>query len=291
MREKSLWCLFRRNRLGLFGLGVLAVFLAMALAAPVLPALDPLYHPVEGMDPQILGATPPSSRHLLGTDAWGRDLLSQLLHGAQVALLVGAMAAATSVAVGTGVGLVAGYFGGVVDALLMRLVDILLVLPLVPLLMVLAAVTGGGMSIWTVVLAIGLLGWPTVARVVRAQVLSLRARPFVEAARACGAGDLYILMRHIAPGVFPLSFVYMSFSAHGAIFLEAALSFIGFGDPSVTSWGMMLQWCFKTGHTFTAPYWILPPGVAISALCLAFYLIGRAMEGIIYPRLRRGGAP
>ncbi|MCS7240697.1 MAG: ABC transporter permease [Candidatus Bipolaricaulota bacterium] len=277
---------FCKNKLGLLGLGILALFAAMAGVAPLLPALDPIYHPIEGMDPRIFTASPPSWRHPLGTDAWGRDLLSQLLHGAQVALLVGIVAAATAVLIGTGVGLVAGYLGGGVDFLLMRLVDVLLILPLIPLIMLLSAFLGRGMSIWNVVLIIGLLGWPGVARVIRAQVLTLRARPFVEAARAYGAGELRIIVRHIAPGVLPLSFVYMSFGANSAVFLEAALSFIGFGDPRTMSWGMMLQWCFKTGHTFSAPYWILPPGLAISALCLAFYLIGRAMEEIIYPQLR-----
>jgi peptide/nickel transport system permease protein len=281
------WELFKRSGYGPLGLGILAFYLLMAFLAPIMPMIDEIYRPVVGMDPDIFTASPPSLKHLLGTDAWGRDLLSQLMHGAGVALGVGVIAALTSVAIGTIIGLVSGYYGGVVDSLIMRVVDVMLVLPLIPLIMVMSAVMGR-LSIWNVVLLIGFLGWPSVSRVIRSQVLSLKERPFVESARAYGASNARIIFRHIAPSVLPLSFVYMSFRTNGAIFLEAALSFIGLGDPNTMSWGMMLQWCFKTGYAFKAPYWILPPGLSISALCLSFYLIGRAMDEIVNPTLKGG---
>ena len=280
------WLSVRRNPLGFLGAGILMCFVLMALSAPLLPRMSPIYDPVQGMDPEILGTSSPSGRHLLGTDAWGGDILSQLMHGARTALLVAVVAAATSVAIGTFIGLVAGYFAGFVDSTLMRLVDVMLTLPLIPLVLVVSSALGQ-LSIWGLVLLIGFVGWPGIVRVIRAQALSLRTRDFIESARAYGAGDLRIILRHMAPSVLPLAFVYMSLTANGAIFLEAALSFLGLGDPNTVSWGMMLQWCFKTGNTFRAPYWMLPPGLAISALCFSFYLIGRGLDEVVNPRLRR----
>ncbi len=284
--KKRRWLSLRGNPLGFLGAGILLAFVLMALFAPILPRMSPIYEPVQGMDPEILGTSPPSARHLLGTDAWGGDVLSQLMHGARTALLVAVVAAATSVAIGTIVGLLSGHYGGAVDGTLMRLVDVMLTLPLIPLVLVVSSALGQ-LSIWGVVLLIGFLGWPGIARVIRAQALSLRTRDFIESARAYGAGNARIILRHMAPSVLPLAFVYMSLTANGAIFLEAALSFLGLGDPNTVSWGMMLQWCFKTGNTFRAPYWMLPPGLSISALCFSFYLIGRGLDEVINPRLRR----
>ena len=284
--NRKRWLSVRRNPLGFLGAGILLCFVLMALFAPILPRLSEIYDPVQGMDPEILGTSSPSGRHLLGTDAWGGDILSQLMHGARTALLVAVVAAATSVTIGTLIGLVAGYFAGFVDGTLMRLVDVMLTLPLIPLVLVVSSALGQ-LSIWGVVLLIGFLGWPGIARVIRAQALSLRTRDFIESARAYGAGNMRIILRHMAPSVLPLAFVYMSLTANGAIFLEAALSFLGLGDPNTVSWGMMLQWCFKTGNTFRAPYWMLPPGLSISALCFSFYLIGRGLDEVVNPRLRR----
>lgn len=282
---KENWSLFRRSRMGLLGLAILAFFAFLALLAPIPRLIDDMYHPMVGVDPEISYSTPPSLRHPMGTDFMGRDLLSQFLSGAQIAFAVGITAAVISVLIGTAIGLTSGYYGGKVDALLMRLADIVLVLPGLPFIIVIAAALGK-MSIWIIVLLIALLGWPGVARVIRAQTLSLRERPFVEAARVAGAGDRRILLHHLAPNVLPLTFLYAALGVSGAILTEASLSFIGLGDPSVVSWGMMLQWAFTTGHTFRAPYWILPPGLAISLLSLSFYLVGRALEEIINPRLR-----
>jgi peptide/nickel transport system permease protein len=279
------WELFKQNKLGLFGLGLLIFFGLMALLAPIMPMIDEMYKPMTGVDPEIFWSTPPSKTHLLGTDFMGRDILSQLMRGAQIAFVVGITAALAGVIIGTIIGLIAGYFGKVIDTLLMRIADIVLTLPSLPLIIIIAAAIGK-QSIWIIVIIIALLGWPSTARIIRAQTLSLKERPFVEAARVAGGGHMRIIFCHIAPNVLPLSFLYMTFGVSGAILTEAGLSFIGLGDPSVVSWGMMLQWCFTTGHTFRAPYWILPPGLCISLLTFAFYLIGRALDEVINPRLR-----
>jgi len=126
-----------------------------------------------------------------------------------------------------------------------------------------------------------------VSRVIRAQTLSLKHRPFIEAARVAGASHLRIIFRHITPNVLPLSFLYMTFQVTSAIIIEAALAFLGFGDPRTVSWGMMLQWVWKTGNMFKAPYWLLPPGICISLITLSFYMLGRAMDEVLDPRLRK----
>jgi len=283
-RFKENFNLFKKNRLGMTGLFILVFFLLLALLAPILPRIDEMYRPMIGIDKEILWSTPPSRAHPLGTDFMGRDILSQLAHGARIAFMVGISAALASVLIGTLVGLAAGYFGRLIDTLLMRLTDILLTLPSLPLIIIIAAALGK-QSLWIIVGIIGLIGWPSTARVIRAQTLSLKERPFIEAARVSGASNWRIIMRHIAPNILPLSFLYMTFGVTGAILAEAGLSFLGLGDPSVVSWGMMLQWCFTTGHTFRAPYWVLPPGLSISLITFAFYLIGRALDEIINPRL------
>jgi len=282
---RSNWSLFKKNRLGLFGLYLLVFFALMALSAPIMPLIDDMYKPLMGFDPKILGSTPPSLLHPLGTDYKGGDILSQLMKGAQIAFIVGITSAFVSVLIGTGIGLISGYFGGFIDTLLMRMTDIVLTLPGLPLVIIISS-SIGRQSVWLIILIIALLGWPSTARVIRSQTLSLKERPFVEAAKVAGAGNFRIIFYHIAPNILPLSFLYMTFGVSGAILTEAGLSFIGLGDPSQVSWGMMLQWCFTTGHTFRAPYWILPPGVCISLLTFSFYLIGRAMDEIVNPRLR-----
>lgn len=274
------------TNIGVMAIILLVFFALLALLSPFPPMINEMYKPITGTDPQVSYSTSPSLRHLLGTDFMGRDLFSQLLEGARIAFTVGIVAAFMSVFIGTIVGLTSGYFGSLLDVLLMRIADIILTLPSLPFIIVFAAAIGK-LSIWNIVLLIAIFGWPGVARVIRAQTLSLRERPYVEAAKISGANSLRIILKHIGPNVLPFSFLYMTFGVSGAILTEAALSFIGLGDPSTVSWGMMLQWAFTTGHTFKAPYWILPPGLCISFLSLAFYLMGRALDEIINPRLRK----
>ena len=280
------WAVFRKNLLGRLGLTLMIIFALMALASFFTPLLDPMYDPMTGVDPEISHATGPSLRHWLGTDFIGRDIFTQLLEGAKIAFMVGLSAAFISIVLGTIIGMLAGYMGSVVDTLLMRLADMIMVMPSLLILLLLSALFGQ-LNIWLIVLLIALLRWPGVSRVIRAQTLTLKERPFIEAAKVAGASHLRIIFHHIMPNVLPLSFLYMTFRVTSAILVEAALAFLGFGDPSQVSWGMMLQWVWKTGHMFQAPYWLLPPGICISLLTLSFYMLGRAMDEVLDPRLRK----
>jgi len=282
------WSIYRKSLLGKIGLTLVVLFALMALCSPIPPWVSPMYQPMAGVDPDISYSVGPSTRHWLGTDFMGRDILSQLLAGARIAFMVGVSAAFMSVFLGTTIGMIAGYAGKFMDNLLMRLADMIMVMPALLVLLMLAALFGQ-LSIWFIVLFIALFRWPGVSRVIRAQTLSLKHRPFIEAARVAGASHLRIIFRHIMPNVLPLSFLYMTFQVTSAIIIEAALAFLGFGDPGTVSWGMMLQWVWKTGHMFRAPYWLLPPGICISLITLSFYMLGRAMDEVLDPRLRKEG--
>ena len=282
------WVIYKQNLLGKIGLSLLVMFALMALTSFIPPKIDPMYEPMIGVDPKISHSTGPSKKHWLGTDFMGRDLLSQLLAGARVAFMVGVSAAFMSIVLGTAIGMTAGYMGRFLDTLLMRLADMIMVMPTLLVVLILAALFGQ-LNIWAIVLIIALFRWPGVSRVIRAQTLSLKHRPFIEAAKVAGASHLRIIFRHIMPNVLPLSFLYMTFRVTSAIIIEAALAFLGFGDPGTVSWGMMLQWVWKTGHMFKAPYWLLPPGICISLITLSFYMLGRAMDEVLDPRLRREG--
>ena len=241
---------------------------------------------------QFLAPSPPSwirpypsgNQYWLGLDSQGRDIFSQVIWGSRIALLVGFLSAFFTVVLGVIVGLIAGYVGGKVEAILMRFTDVILVLPGLPLIITLAAVLGA--SIWNIILVISLLGWPGIARIIRAEVLSLKERPFIDSARVSGASTTRIVFKHIAPNVMPLAFLYMTFSVSGAILTEAALSFIGLGDINTMSWGIMLQ-LVSQSKALTAWYWLLPPGLAITLISLAFFLVGRAFDEIVNPRLRK----
>lgn len=279
------WRVFRSNLLGRIGLTLLTIFGLMAVCSYLPQMIDPMYHPMTGVDPLVAHSVGPSWRHWLGTDFMGRDILSQLLAGARVAFMVGISAAFMSVVLGVTIGMVAGYRGGVIDTLLMRLADMIMVMPTLLVVLMLSALFGQ-LNIWTIVLMIALFRWPGVSRVIRAQTMSLKQRPFIDAAKVAGASHARIIFRHIMPNVLPLAFLYMTFRVTSAIVIEAALAFLGFGDPGTVSWGMMLQWVWKTGHMFQAPYWLLPPGICISLITLSFYMLGRAMDEVLDPRLR-----
>jgi len=230
-----------------------------------------------------------SSWGLLGTDSQGLDIWSQLVYGARVSLTVGLLSAFIGIALGLLVGLVAGYLGKIVDEVLMRFTDMLLVIPGLPLLIVLVSVIGtslGSSRLPVLILVIGFLGWMGFARVVRAQVLSLKERPFVEAARASGAGTGHITTRHIIPNIVGLIYVNLALAVPGAILSEAALSFLGLGDVTVMSWGRMLNLVEITGSQRTW-WWVLPPGLSIALVSLAFVMIGFSLDTLFNPRLRQ----
>jgi len=235
--------------------------------------------------PLAPGAYPSGNRYLLGTDFNGHDILTQLLYGTQVAFIVGILAALFGVGIGTFVGVIAGYSSKLIDTLLMRTADVFLVLPFLPVVLVLVSIARP--SIWIIILVLSLLGWPGIARVIRAQVLSIKERPFVDAARVAGASDTRLIFLHITPNVLPFSFLYMSLGVAAAIITEAALSYLGLGDPRVTSWGGMLSTLITLGGGLYYWWWLLPPGLAITFLSLGFYLLGRGFDEIINPRLRR----
>ena len=230
------------------------------------------------------GVAPSGNRYILGTDVFGGDIFTQLVWATRTELVVGLVAAVISAGLGTIVGLIAGYYGGWVDTLLMRLTDIFLTLPILVVALLMAAVLGP--SIGNIILIIAIFSWAGVARVIRAQTLSLKNRSFIDAARVSGASNRSIILRHLGPNVLPLTFLYMVFTISGAIITEAILAFLGMGDPTAMTWGMMLQFLNISGNTLTAPWWLLPPGISITLLSLAFYLIGRAFDEVVNPRLR-----
>lgn len=237
-----------------------------------------------------LGALPPGTypsgnTYHLGTDNVGHDILTHLIYGSRVALYVGLTSAFFSVVVGTLVGLVSGYYGGAIDIFLMRVTDLFLSLPFLPIVLIWGQIWGQSMT--NIVIILALFGWPGITRVVRAQTLSLKERSFVDAARVSGSSDTKIMLKHIAPNVLPFTFLYMTLFVAGAILTEAALSYLALGDPKTISWGNMLSTIQTSGSSLIAPWWLLPPGLAITLLSLGFYLVGRGVDEIINPRLRR----
>ena len=231
------------------------------------------------------GTYPSGNTYWLGTDFNGHDILTELFYGAQVAFIVGILAALFGVGIGTLVGLVSGYYGKITDTLLMRTTDIFLVLPFLPIVLILISIVTP--SIWIIRFVLAILSWPGIARVIRAQVLSLKERPFMDAARVAGASDSRLIFLHLAPNVLPFSFLYMSLGVASAIITEAALSYLGLGDPNVTSWGGMLSTVLTLGGGLYYWWWLIPPGLAITFLSLGFYLLGRGFDEVINPRLRR----
>ncbi len=221
----------------------------------------------------------------LGAGQYGEDLWSQLLWGSRIALVVGLTAAFIATFVGLIVGLISGYFGGLVDEVLMRITDFFLIIPGLPLIIVLAAILEPRW--WNIVLVIALVGWTGTARLVRSQVLAERQRAYVEAARAIGASDLYIIFRHVLPNVTPLLFAQITLGVAGSILSEAGLSFLGLTHPYDVSWGRMLFQASGAGAYSEGAWWyVLFPGLFIVLLALSFTLVGYAVDEILNPRLR-----
>jgi len=272
-----------RRPMGAIGLGMLAVAVFVAIFAPLLAPYDP-YANVHVSIFDIY--QPPSAAHPLGTDDGGKDVLSSLIYGARVSLVVGFTAAVISLVVGGLIGIVAGYRGGRVGSGLMRFTDFFLVIPDLALQIVIVAIAG--QSLVNIILVIGLLGWTTTARVVRSQTLSVRERKFVLRARAIGAGDVHILRRHVLPQVLPLMLANMVLVISLAILSESTLAFLGLGDPTLISWGQMLNYAFSRGAVSAGAWWaLIPPGLAIVWVVLATTLLGTALEEVLNPRLKR----
>lgn len=278
-RLKGFWALYRMSRIGLLGLLLISAFIIMALAAPWIAPYDP--RALVGFPFQ-----PPSGEHLLGTDQIGRDIFSMLIWGSRVSLLVGLLASATGVVIGTTVGLISGYFRGLPDSILMRITDLLITLPNLPLMLILGALIGR--SMWNIILVIGVTGWTSTAKMVRAQTLSIKERPYVEAARSVGAKDSQILIRHIMPNVLPLVFANAIVGIVDAILAESGLSFLGLGDPTKPSWGLLLRYSNEAGALATGRWWfIIPPGICIMLVAIGFAFSSYSLDQILNPRLRK----
>ncbi len=267
------------------GAATLGVLLIAAVAAPWLAPYDPTERVTRPF-------AAPSAAHWLGADDVGHDLLSMLIHGVRISLMIGVVAAVAATTIGTLVGVVAGYARGAIDTVLMRIVDVVLALPVLPLTIVIGVFAGPGLR--TQVMVIAAVLWAGMARELRAQVLSLRERDYIQAERAMGAGSLYVLRRHIVPAVVPLVIPQFVLTIKTAILLEASLAFLGLGDISAASWGSMLSMAHARNAFLTDAWlwWVLPPGLAIAVTVLAFALLGNAIEDRSRPILRtprRGG--
>ena len=273
------WRLYKRSSLGKLGLVIVLSFVVLALAASWIAPYDPFAFVG---DPFLR----PTSTHILGTDQVGRDIFSRVIYGTRISLLVGLVASAMTVGLGSVMGLASGYLGGRIDNVLMRITDLFIILPALPLMLIMASILGKGIQ--NIIIVITVVGWTSTARMVRSQTMSLKERPFTEASRAIGSSDLHTIARHIVPNVFPLVFANGMIAIVDAILSEAGLSFLGFGDPSLPSWGMVLYFANMAGATVNGYWWyIVPPGLCIMLLVMGFAFISYSSDQILNPRLRR----
>jgi peptide/nickel transport system permease protein len=272
--------IFFSNKIGTLGFFMLLFFVMVAFIGPLVYPYD-ITDVAKG---DIMA--PPYKGFPLGTDQLGRDLFGAIIHGAKTSLIVGFFGAGISVTIGTLIGLIAGYIGRRVDDVLMRLTDGMMVLPMLPLIMVLAALLGP--SIFNIIIVLGLTGWTSTARLVRSQTLSMKERQFVERAKSIGAGNAYIMRKHILPNVFPVIFANTILRTSIAILNEALLSFLGLGDPMAVSWGQILNGAFNNGAVSIGAWWYyVPPGVCIILLVLSFTFLGYSFDEILNPKLRK----
>ncbi len=267
--------LFLKDRYGLAGIIIFSFIVIVALLAPYLPIPDP-------NDISAKAFLPPSPKHPMGTDHLGRDLLSRVIWGARTSLAVGIIAAGISALVGIVLGALAGFFGGVIDDVISRIIEIFLMMPTFFLVLFIVAVFGSNMAY--VMIVIGLTTWPTTARITRAQVLSVREMTFVEAARAVGASSKRILFRHVLPNSIHPAIANMVLQIGQAIMIEAALSYLGLGDPNFPSWGRIIY----EGQPYILTAWWIPlfPGIALVLTVLSVNLMGDAFLRILTPRFR-----
>jgi peptide/nickel transport system permease protein len=269
--------------MGMVGLLILVFFIVVAVFAPLIAAEEGLKATCTCNGEPL---QPPSAGFPFGTDDLGRSVFTLTVWGARVSLLVGFVATLISIVIGAVVGIVAGYTGRWPEAVLMRFTDWFLVIPFLPLAIVLASILGSSLAI--IIVVIGVTSWPSTARIVRAQVLSVKTRPYVERSRALGTSHWHIATRHVLPNVGPVLFANTVLLVAIAILSETTLSFLGLGDPLSTSWGTILEAAFASGAAFANHWWwLVPPGVAIVLVVLAFTMVGYALDEILNPRLRR----
>lgn len=295
------WELFRDSKIGPIGLAIIIFFGIFGALHPILMATvwdAAIYDPVTGYDfptdaELMKGLThplPPSTRHLLGTDPWGRDIFSQLMYSTRAEFFLGVFAAFITVFIGTLIGAIAAYYGGFTDTFFMRLADVVMLFPLLAFLIVLSAMIN--LNLYTLAIVIGVIGgFGGITVVLKSQALTIKVKPYIEAAKVSGGSHLHVIATHIIPNVLPLSFLYMMFSVTGAIFTEAVLSFFGLMNIQM-SWGLMVEMAnisgYLVGSAVTEYWWVFwPASFSISLLCTAFYLVGRGIDEIVNPRLRK----
>lgn len=272
------------NDLAKIGLVLLAIFVVMALLAPVIAPHDPNTRQTTEEGDWITNEGP-SATYPLGTTSGGFPIFSQIVFGSRIAIFVGFLTALFVGGIGTLAGIVAGYYGGWIETVIMRLVDVAYGLPFLPFIIVLVIVLGN--SVWNIVLAITVIAWRETARVIRSEVITIKELPMIDAARASGASDRRILVSHILPKVLPTTVLYSVFAIGWAILTEAGLSFLGFGETGVISWGRMLQTAYSNQALLQGLwFWIFPPGLCIMLLVMSMYFISQGVEEVVNPALR-----
>jgi peptide/nickel transport system permease protein len=276
--------IIQSNGLSRIGFWIIVAFVLVAVFAPWIAPHEP-WEMVYDSEGQFASLRPPSWEFPLGTTHLGYDLFSQLVLAARTTLIIGAVSGIISIVIGANIGLIAGYYGGKVDEILMRLTDILYGMPFLPFIIVLIALFGRKLEF--VILAIVLIIWRTSARVIRAQTIAIKQRQFISAARARGASDMRIIYRHILPNVLPLLLLYAAFNIAWSIITEASASFLGFGDGDTISWGGMLYELWLSGKTRVAWWWFAAPSVCIVLLVTSLVFVSRAYEEVANPRLRK----
>ncbi|MDI9472357.1 MAG: ABC transporter permease [Tissierellia bacterium] len=280
MHRRETLHLFLSNKRALFGTALLLLFILLAIFGPMIYEYE---HDGYFLGPR-LGAPVPS--FLLGFDEMGRDVFGALIYGARASLMIGFFVTLLIAVVGTTFGIVAGYYGGIFDIILMRITEAFMMIPTLPLMLTLAAIIGQKFS--NIILILGLTGWTGTARLVRSQTFSIKERNYVERARALGASDAYIMRKHIFPNVFPLIFSNIILLVQNAIISESTLAFLGIGDPSIPTWGQLLRSAREQGAITVGSWWLfIPAGLCIVLLASSFVFIGYGFDEILNPRLRK----
>lgn len=302
---KENWALFRENPIGLLGLSIIIFYALLALLHPILMNTiwdRATYDPVIGFDRNVIEHPSPPSwqtgavtiqpqpwwKHMLGTDPLGRDVLSQLMFSTRSEFLLGIGAALVTVLLATTTGAIAAYYGGIIDAIIMRIADVLLMLPFIAILIVLSALFD--FQLWHLAVVLGILsGLGGTNITIKAQALTLKVKAYVDAARVAGGSDFHIIFTHLVPNLMPLAFFYMMVNVTSAILSEAILSFFGLLNIRI-SWGIMISTARAAGYLLSGWknwYLMFPAGLSVTLLSFAFYLLGRALDEVINPRLRR----
>ncbi|MEX0832845.1 MAG: ABC transporter permease [Actinomycetota bacterium] len=279
---KRAWRTYRNSPMGMYGLGILIFFVLIAIFAPLLADKS-------GLDESLATAQPflkPSSQYWLGTDNFGRSILTLVIWGSRISLLVGLFATIFTMLIGSVVGITAGYYGGKIDTSLNMVTNWFLVIPWIALAIALASILGRGL--FNIIIVIAAISWAGTARLVRAQALTVKERPYVERARALGAGNWHLVTRHVLPNVFPVIFANTVLTVALAILYETTLSILGLGDPTSVSWGTIIEEAFTNGAiSIGAWYWLFPPGLCIVLVVLGFTMCGYALDEVLNPKLRQ----